>query len=251
MMKLSNLAKLIHKVEHNSKNPTVIYSSIWKLKFIYKKNLNEISKVFCKEIIKLAKKKNVFIPVFTEPKNLKRINLLKEKVITGHLSEYLLKKKIGYRTINPFFSFLILGPKKETLTFDNVESEWGNGSLYEWLYNNDANIITIGTHPTHCSFSHYAEQLMKNVIKYRYFKNIKAFFVYKKKKIKFSRYFFFRKKNVKETSFHFMLNIFKKNKMKIRKLNNNFFITGMSAKKKIQLIVKEIKKKPNCIIQDN
>ena len=48
-----------------------------------------------------------------------------------------------------------------------------------------------------------------------------------------------------------MFNIFKKNKMKIKKLNNNFFITGMSAKKKIQLIVKEIKKNPGCIIQDN
>lgn len=251
MMKLSNLAKLIHKVEHNSKNPTVIYSSIWKLSFIYKKNLNEISKVFFKEIIKLAEKKNVFIPVFTNPKNLKRINLFKEKITTGYLAEYLLKKKIGYRTINPFFSFLILGPKKEMLTFNNIKFEWGSGSLYEWLYNKDANIITIGTSPTHCSFSHYAEQLMKDVIKYRYFKNVKALFVYKKKKIRFSRYFFFRKKNVRETNFHFMFNIFKKNKMKIRKLNNDFFITGMSAKKKIQLLVKEIKKKNNCIISNN
>ena len=163
-MDLNSLVKQIKKIEVNTNNPTVIYSSIWQLKFLYKKSPDTICKYLFREIIKLSKKKDILIPAFINPKKLQNINIGKKKILTGYLAEYLAKKRSFYRTLNPFFSFLIIGPNKKKLISKSAKYEWGDGSLYDWLYKKNANIITIGTHPTNCSFSHYAEQKMKNII---------------------------------------------------------------------------------------
>ncbi len=75
------------------------------------------------------------------------------------------------RTRSAFFSFAVYGPERDALVALRPEYAWGNASLYEWMFQNDTTIVTLGLHPTHCSFSHYAEWRNRDRLPYRFNKS--------------------------------------------------------------------------------
>lgn len=147
----------------------VIYSAVYP--FVNFMNGNPVS--FCNDVIDIFTQNadTVFMPTFTDGFTNGICNLDKEKSLTGALTEIFRNTEGVKRTFCPFFSFGVYGKyQKETVALRPKEA-WGSGSLYEWFYNNDVTIVTFGTHLTHCSFTHYAEWLMRDKITYRYNKD--------------------------------------------------------------------------------
>jgi aminoglycoside N3'-acetyltransferase len=74
--------------------------------------------------------------------------------ITGVISESFRQRPDARRSRSAFFSFAMTGPDRDDLVALMPREAWGEGSLYHWMLAADTQIVTIGIHPTHCSFSH-------------------------------------------------------------------------------------------------
>ena len=234
----------------NSKNDCyVIYSSLWKLPFLSGKDLEIISDDLHKIFLKKSKKSTILIPAFTDGYNSNGIiNYKYAKINTGYLANFIFKKKIFKRTLSAFFSFLVLGNQSKEILALKPKNAWGEGSLYEWLYEKDAKIITIGTHPTHCSFTHYAEWLFRNKIKYRKKKYFEGYLINKQKKYKLRECLFVRKNKNINNNFEKLLKDFEKEGMEVINIKN-FKISVFSCKKKIKVIKKKLRRNPNYLIK--
>ena len=175
------------------RNPLVIYSSIWQPCIQLEINPKEFSNELIKIFIDFSKKNSILMPTFTKSKK-NIIYLDKEPSTSGFLTKKFLEKKGVARTICPIFSHAVLGKEYSSLKKLNYEEIWGKGSLYEYLYKKNCYILTIGTHPTECALSHYAEWLCKDKLSYRKIKKKKFRITYKKKSLKLDKILFVRKK---------------------------------------------------------
>ena len=94
---------------------------------------------------------------------------LYSKSETGVLSEYMRKAAPNKRSINPFHSVCIEGPKTEFLLEDVPDSSFGEKSVYEKLYNLGAYNLSLGSEFIGgATFCHYSEEVLK--VPYRFYK---------------------------------------------------------------------------------
>ncbi len=94
---------------------------------------------------------------------------LYSKSETGVLSEYMRKAAHNKRSINPFHSVCIEGPKTEFLLEDVPDSSFGEKSVYEKLYNLGSYNLSLGSEFIGgATFCHYSEELLK--VPYRFYK---------------------------------------------------------------------------------
>ena len=118
--------------------------------------------------------RTLMMPTFTSGFKNGLCNLDEEPSTTGALTEHFRGLDGVRRTRSAYFSFAVKGPGADELAALRPPDAWGDGSLYAWLYDNAAHIVTIGVHPTHCSFSHYAEWLRREIIFYRFNREFKG-----------------------------------------------------------------------------
>jgi len=245
---LQKIIKLFNSLTNDKNENYIIYSSLWPIALNTNKNISYISEKIYKEVVKKSKSSTFFFPSFTDgyDKN-NSINLDKSEITTGFLPKYLSKKKEFKRTKSAFFSFLVVGKNVSKVINFKPKNAWGKKSLYEWFYKENAKIITFGTHPTHCSFTHYGEWLFNDKIDYRKRKNFSGYIIQKKKKYFVKECLFVRNKNV-VNDFEKLEKEYLKNGMIIKKIQN-IVLSKFSSQKKIEIIKKKLKKNPNYLIK--
>ena len=159
----------LEKMVGDQQKNIVIYSALWPLLRLSNIPAQELVAELCDRMMTRFSGRNLLMPTFTSGFNKEGVcdlDLLPSQ--TGALSEHFRGCRGVQRTRSAFFSFAVHGPDAKTLISLKPEEAWGSGSLYEWLYNHDAAIVTLGLHPTHCSYTHYGEWLNREQIPYRF-----------------------------------------------------------------------------------
>ncbi len=202
-MKSNNLnfqkKKFINNLKKYIKKNDCIYveSDLSKFTNIFDRisNKNEFVKFFF-EIFEFLVGKNgtIICPSFTyswgKDKTSKKFNVNKTPGKTGVFSEYLRQKKKIIRTLDPMFSFVIFGKKKNF--FRNVGNDsFGKDSVYEKMHHLNAKLVSFGLDKFDPTFVHYVEQFFDENIKKIYYRN----------KFKFEG--ILEKKNYKKIQYHF------------------------------------------------
>lgn len=235
----------------NDDRPIVVFSAMWPLVYALKKNASEITDSVLDALMESKnEQQSLFMPSFTNGFQDGVCNLDTEASSTGVLSEKFKKMNGSKRTISAFFSFVVNG--KDSLETTNLRAEeaWGVGSLYEWFHLQDAHIVTIGVHPTHCSFTHRAEWLARDIIKYRYEKSFKGKIICANQELLIQEKLYVRLlKPEVITDWTWLLDLYKENGMNIIKHNNMVF-SEMSAKRKMDLIVPILKENPLALVKN-
>ncbi len=86
---------------------------------------------------------------------------------SGVIGEQLLKMYSEKRTLDPFYSFIVFGNYEEELTQKKFKNSTGEHSIFEWLVDKNAQLITIGHHYIKAMSSfHHVESIAK--VPYRY-----------------------------------------------------------------------------------
>ena len=228
-----------------NKSPLVIYCSIWQPCIYFRIKPKKFSDSLIKIFLKIAKKNTVLMPSFIKSKK-KTINLNLEPSASGYLSNQFMNINKVKRTICPVFPFAVLGNDYNYLKDLNSIEVWGKNSVTEYLYKNNAYIFNLGTHPTECSLSHYAEWLNKEKINYRQIKIKRFNLIYNKKNYNITKKLFVRKKNVNYNFKKFYKSELK-NGMKTKKIGK-IMISITNAKKKINVIKNKLKKNPEYLL---
>jgi aminoglycoside N3'-acetyltransferase len=245
------IKKSIKELLKDNDKPIVVYSAIWP----FLKLANMPPRDFCEELINILvqtadNRYSVFMPAFTGGFNNGVCNLDAEKSLTGALTEEFRQRKDVRRTVSAFFSFGVYGKDAEEAISLKPKNAWGEGSLYEWFEINDAQIITIGTHLTHCSFTHRAEWLMKHLINYRYVKELQGNIIHEGKQFELKETLFVRNLNPSPVNdWTWAVNDFVNNGMKIISIDG-IQISRMSAKKKLDILVPMIEKDPLVLLKN-
>lgn len=113
----------------------------------------------------------VLMPTFTRGYTDGVCDLDRQPSITGAMTEAFRMRPGVRRTLSGFFSFAVAGGHDAAVLDGTAEHAWGAGSCYEWMHVRDVHFLMLGTHPTHCSFLHRAEWLVRESIPFRYDKS--------------------------------------------------------------------------------
>jgi hypothetical protein len=114
------------------------------------------------------------MPSFAEGYDDGVCNLDEAPASTGVLSEHFRRRPDTLRTLSAYFSFNVLGPAQADLGQRMPLDAWGEGSIYDWMERRNARFLMLGTHPTHCSYLHRLEWLVREHLPYRYRKPFKG-----------------------------------------------------------------------------
>jgi aminoglycoside N3'-acetyltransferase len=169
---------------------------------------------------------------------------------TGALSETFRSHYGVKRTRSAFFSFAVHGPKASELTSLNPQEAWGAGSLYEWLYNYDVAIVTMGLHPTHCSHTHYAEWINRQHIPYRFNKTFSGMITHEGATIAHTETLFVRQKDPEPINdFTWLLPTYLAAGMQVSN-SHGYQISCMRTKTKIDTILALLNKDSLALISN-
>ncbi len=239
-------------IPKDTSKPIVVYSAIWPLIRAFKHKPEEISKSIIRCLQAWTDKTTVLMPTFTNGFENSFCNLDEEPSLTGALSESFRQEPGSFRTKSAFFSFAAKGLQAEFLSQLEPTEAWGAHSLYEWFYKNDAHIITIGLHPTHCSFSHYAEYLRKAQIPYRFDKTFDGDILLRKQRQRLSETLLARcyEPQAVENDFTVMLdNYLTVGKMKLIQ-TNGIYVSEISARAKIDILTQALDNDPFALVKE-
>ncbi|MDD4975383.1 MAG: AAC(3) family N-acetyltransferase [Bacteriovorax sp.] len=165
---LNEVAIAVEALIGHDNRPVVAFSSAWPfLNELEQKNAAGVEQLL-DVILEVVGKRNFLMPTFTKGFTDGISNLDTESSTTGVISECFRKRPGVRRSLSAFFSFAIIGPASEDVFNLRSEHAWGKNSVYEWMENNDACFLMLGTHPTHCSYLHRLELLAKERINYRF-----------------------------------------------------------------------------------
>jgi len=232
----------------SSNGNVVVFSALWP----FLRMIGEAPDVFSRNIIDtlISNSRTVFMPAFTDGFKNGACDLDRTPSTTGALTEIFRNTKGVRRTVCPFFSFGVYGESSNQAVELRPRHAWGEGSLYEWFENNDATIITLGTHPTHCSFTHRAEWHCRSIIKYRYDKLFSGEIRHEGNTFSFQEMLAVRMlKPLPQIDWTWALNDFMGNGMKIYDVEG-VKISAMRASAKMKVLIPLIEKDPLCLIKN-
>lgn len=152
-----------------------IYSASWSLARSLRLAPDLIAQDFCDGLIREFPSTTILMPTFTngfDSAGLCDLDL--RPAITGLIPETFRKMPQARRSRSAFFSFGVIGPERDRLVALAPVEAWGEGSLYHWFLATDTKIVTIGIHPTHCSYSHLVEWRHRERLPYRFNKTFRG-----------------------------------------------------------------------------
>lgn len=244
--------KVVESIASLAKNSSsvVIYSSAFPIARSLSKTLNAVADEFTDELLRSLNDKIILMPTFTsgyDPNNFLSLDNVKSN--TGVISENF-RRKAGVRTLSAFFSFAASGPGAEKLLDLRPKEAWGSGSLYEWIYNQNALIITVGLHPTHCSFTHYAENLVEEKVFYRRKKLFKGIVESRNEFINLEETLFIRDTSpAAKNDFTWLAETYR-NSGQILETIDGVLISGINAKSKIDAVLPILEANPTALISN-
>lgn len=175
--------------------PIVIYSAAWPFfRAIGYSNYSVVDQLV-QSLIDSVGDITILMPAFTQGYKNGICNLDIEHSTSGAISEVFRLKKQTNRSLSAFFSFSISGPASHELADLKPNQAWGEGSIYHWMEKNNVRFLMFGTDPTHCSYFHRYEWLLKNLIPYRFEKKFHGCLIRDGKKIECEENLFVRSLN--------------------------------------------------------
>lgn len=229
----------------------VIYSALWPLLRLANMPTQELVAELCNKVMNKFSGCTILMPTFTSGFDKDGFcNLDITPSQTGALSEYFRSCLGVKRTRSAFFSFAVYGPNIEKLSTLKPEEAWGTGSLYEWMYNQDAAIVTMGLHPTHCSYTHYGEWLNKKKIPYRFNKKFSGTLIHDDVTREHSEILFIRKSDPEPIiDFTNLLPTYLASGMQVAN-PHDYPISFIGAKKKMDVVNSTLHKNPLTLISN-
>lgn len=250
-MTIEDIVVSLEKIVGNQQQNIVIYSALWPLMRLTNMPAQELVADLCAKLMERFCGRTLLMPTFTpgfDKGGVCDLDLTPSQ--TGALSEHFRGCCGVQRTRSAFFSFAVYGPNSETLISLKPEEAWGSGSLYEWLYNNDAAIVTLGLHPTHCSYTHYAEWLNRTQIPYRFNKTFSGILINNKFSIEDTETLFVRTRDPEPVNdFTILLPEYLANSMQVSK-PHGYPISCINAKPKIDVVSSAIRKNSLALISN-
>lgn len=153
----------------------VVYSASWSLARAFGQAPDLVAHSLCDALVEGFPGTTVLMPTFTHGFDASGLcDLDAEPSSTGLISETFRRRPGARRTRSAFFSFVATGPERDRLVDLAPREAWGEGSLYHWMLATNAQIVTIGVHPTHCSFSHLVEWRHRDRLAYRFNKTFRG-----------------------------------------------------------------------------
>ena len=249
-MFLQELKNNLQEIIGSGDRPIVVFCALWPLMRPSKLSGEDLSREILSILTGIAGGRTLLMPAFATGFKDGVCNLDTCPSQTGALSEYFRLQPGSRRTVCPFFSFAVSGAEAEELVNLRPQDSWGRGSLYEWMYNKNAKIVTICTHPTHCSFTHYAEWLMRDLITYRYNKEFSGKIIHENKSFEVKFNMFVRCLEPSAVNdFTWLLDTYQRHGMDYR-IIEGVSISAMDAKTKIDVITKIMQKDPLALVQN-
>ena len=240
---LSDLTKSVRDLLGQDSRPIVVYSAMWPLIRASSLHGNDICAALCDCLLELSEDREALLmPTFTAGYVNGFLDLNHEPSRTGSLSEYFRRQNGVRRTVSAFFSFGVSGPANDELVGLRPRDAWGVGSLYEWMHDHGAHILTIGLHPTHCSYSHYAEWVMRMKVSYRYQKTISGVVVHEGQDFRLTERLYARElDSAVANDFTKFLDEYKENGMKLASVGG-VCLSTIGARRKLDVLVKALER---------
>jgi aminoglycoside N3'-acetyltransferase len=239
----------LERVIGDRRENIVFYTAIWPLLRISGKSPQILIRELCANFIERFPGSTLLMPTFTPGLDNNGIcNLDKSPSCSGVLSEYFRNYPGVQRTRSAFFSFAVHGPNSEKIMSLRPQEAWGHGSLYEWIFEQDASIVTLGLHPTHSSYGHYGEWLNKKHITYRQDKTFAGTLISNNEELAYSETLFIRRRKPEPVNnFTGLLQGYIEAGMRISS-PSGFTISCISSRKKIEVVNNAINQDPLALI---
>lgn len=169
---LDELGRVLRELLGEDRRPIVVFSSAWP--FFHAVGRSELGVVeeLLRVVMDSVGMRSLLMPAFSSGYHDGICDLDSEPSSTGVISEVFRRKYGDVRTLSAFFSFSVRGSAAGEVSDLMPADAWGDGSVYHWMELQNARFLMLGTHPTHCSYLHRIEWLLRDGIAYRY---VKAF----------------------------------------------------------------------------
>lgn len=250
-MILDDILSDLEKQVGDQHDTLVIYSALWPLLRLANMPGPELTSDLCARILDKFSGRTLLMPTFTSGFDTQGIcDLDSLPSQTGALSEFFRGYPGVRRTRSAFFSFASYGTDTSELVTLDPKEAWGEGSLYEWLHVHNAAILTLGLHPTHCSYTHYAEWQTRQRIPYRFNKTFSGTLIHEQVAFAHSETLFVRQHNPNPINdFTWLLPDYLDAGMQISK-PHGFVISCMSAQAKMNTVIAALNKNPLALISN-
>lgn len=167
---LDELNIVLRELLGDDDRPIVVFSSAWPFFRAIGRAGPEVVEELLQAVMDAAGKRSLLMPAFSDGYRNGICDLDSTPCSTGVLAEAFRRKQGNVRTLSAFFSFSVRGPAIAEVSDLMPVDAWGDGSIYHWMELQNARFLMLGTHPTHCSYLHRIEWLLRDEIDYRYVK---------------------------------------------------------------------------------
>lgn len=230
--------------------PVAVFAALWPIARATATAPVDLARSLAEFFIAVAGSRTVMMPTFTNGFVDGECNLDEEPSTTGLLSEQFRTSPSVRRTRSAFFSFAVAGPDAAALVALAPEEAWGEGSLYAWMYERDALVLTLGVHPTHCSYSHYAEWLRRDVVAYRYAKSFAGDLVHEGVRAPFRETLWVRQRDPAPVNdFTPFLESYLERGMRVTELDG-IRMSAFGARAKADLLAEHIARDPLAVVSN-
>lgn len=172
-MTFDELFNIFKKLLPGDSRPVVAYSGIWTIARAFEGPPRAFPQILLDQLLRVTKHdRTLLMPSYTSGFRDGTIDLDNEPGKTGITNELLRVLSGSRRTASAFFSFVAHGRQVDEVAVLRPVNAWGEGSLFEWIEQNDAHLLMIGLPWEMCSFLHRVEWLGR--VPYRYFKNFEG-----------------------------------------------------------------------------
>tara|TARA_B100001057_G_scaffold501031_1_gene619853 strand:- start:9970 stop:10752 length:783 start_codon:yes stop_codon:yes gene_type:complete len=136
----------------------------------FPKNREEAFRIFFLEVLnKIGKSGTLIVPTFSMSyTENKPYDITNSKSELGPLSEYFRLNMGAKRTMDPIYSFSVLGKHSDLLSQNISKSCFGDDSIFSFCFKMKAKLLFMGCSLDRATFVHFVEE--KIGVNYRYFK---------------------------------------------------------------------------------
>lgn len=172
-MKLSQFTELLRQLLSADRRPIVAYTGLFSIAREFPPPAESLpQRVLHALLDAVGPKRTLLMPAYTTGFRDGVIDLDATPGNTGMINELLRRMPGTRRTASAFFSFVAKGPEADEVADLRPQYAWGNGSVFDWIERNNAQLVMIGVPWAMCSFLHRVEWVVG--VPYRYSKSFEG-----------------------------------------------------------------------------
>jgi aminoglycoside 3-N-acetyltransferase len=249
MIDTSELKSLLKSFIPDDDKPIIIYSGLWYIGRAINIPFRDLPNVTLETLFELAgSRRTIVMPTYTNGFKNGLIDLDNEPSQTGVLTEIFRKSPGVKRTASAFFSFAAHGPEAAMLENLTPTDAWGDDSIFQWMEERDAHLLTIGEPWEACSLKHRSEWITQ--VPYRYLKEFKGKMIRKGKTVPLTERLFVRSLDPEvDIIWHNLIRLLESGGMKQTPVGAGH-IGHMSSRQMLNVLVQKLKVDPFAFTHD-